>query len=718
MSAAHPLRERRAEMLEDLRACVPHELRELAAWVLFRLVPKPGKPGKFDKVPHYAGTLGQRFGAAGSPGDLERLADFPAALVVLDSPQGARFDGLGLAVLPCHDFLALDLDEVDASPERRQFADLVRACGAYVETSPSGRGLRAFFRGKTGLGNRKNHCAGVELFESAGFVTVTGAEVSDRADLVPMPPEVRERLEAILGSTPGKTVTRADAPATVERPKLPELLERRLAAGFPDDCRDRSAHLYGLALRLRRAGLEAPQALTILADPAGPWAAPALERRGGDVASARDWLWRYVVAPAWAAEIDEPRAAELAPDDLPPVAPPEAYDDAGGNCRGAARNDEGEAREPSILAGPEAAAIRPDLFDAPPDAPRMVIEGFEPLDVGVVPGAGGTGKTTFELWLAIHRILGRPVFGREILRPGPVLYVSAEDSRERIEWRVYQLCKALNLSRDARRLLLAGLYVEDLSARRWRLVQADQYGNLTATALADRLAELYAGRGLSSAVCDPMVYFGPGERFVNDGEAELMLAGRSLSRALECSVRFPHHTGKAQAREDKSDQYAGRGGSAGADNARFVHVLTVHGTESSFAEPAGVTLQDMTAGNILRLHIAKLTDAKRPAAPFWIRREGWRFDWIVPREDDPAEREAAALRELCEFVRRAAESGVRHTSRSLEAAFEPGDCIKSRKDLRKLLHVALERGHLVERELPQTERKGGKTYYLTVGSTP
>ena len=54
MSAAHPLRERRGQMLEDLQRSVPHELRELSAWLLFRLEPKPGKPGEWDKVPYYA----------------------------------------------------------------------------------------------------------------------------------------------------------------------------------------------------------------------------------------------------------------------------------------------------------------------------------------------------------------------------------------------------------------------------------------------------------------------------------------------------------------------------------------------------------------------------------------------------------------------------------------------------------------------------------------
>ncbi len=410
-----------------------------------------------------------------------------------------------------------------------------------------------------------------------------------------------------------------------------------------------------------------------------------------------------------------------------PAPPPEMHkddpgyaadDDPGPEQPGMGEAPTETARAPSILMGPDRATLRPDLFERPPEPPAMVIEGLEPRDAGQVPGAGGTGKTTLELWLAIHRILNAPVFGCDIVQPGPVLYVSAEDSRERIEYRVWRLCEALNMNDARRRSVLAGLYIEDLSSTRWRLVEADQRGNLSATALCDRLTDLYANRGLSAAVLDPLVYFGPGERYVNDGEAEVMLAARTLSRRLSCAVRFPHHTGKGQAREGTSDQYAGRGGSAGADNARFVHVLMTHNPGTSITEPAGLRAEDIAAGNILRLHVAKLTDARRPSEPFWLRREGWRLDWIPPSVEDPAVREAAALRELCMMIRTEAGRGVRHTERSLTDAFRPGEHIRTRHDLKTLRHIAEERGHIVRRPLPKEERQGSRNYFFEVASTP
>lgn len=308
MSAAHPLRERRAAMLEDLQRNVPHELRELSAWLLFRLEPRSGKPGEWDKVPYYA-TGAKRRGRQGSPEDAEHLADFAAVMRELTAPRGDWFDGVGLAVLPCHPAMALDLDKLDADPARLALAAAVLDSGTYCEVSPSGNGRRAFFAGKAGLGNVKNHAAGVEVFESSGFVTVTGREVSNGAGLEPMPDALRARLAEVL-SKPKERATPKERPASgrFDLGSLPRPLADKMRAGFPAGTSDRSAALYWRAFDLRRAGLCAADALALLGDPDLPWLVPALERRGGDIDSARDWLWRYCVEPAYAQPLEDGNA--------------------------------------------------------------------------------------------------------------------------------------------------------------------------------------------------------------------------------------------------------------------------------------------------------------------------------------------------------------------------------------------------------------------------
>lgn len=326
MSAAHPLRERRAAMLEDLQRNVPHELRELSAWLLFRLEPKAGKPGEWDKVPYYASGA-KRHGKQGSPEDAEHLADFAAAMQALTGPRGAWFDGVGLALLPCHEVTALDLDKLDADPERREIAAAVLDSGTYCEASPSGNGRRAFFAGKAGFGNVKNHAAGVEVFESAGFVTVTGCELSDGAGLEPMPDTLRARLAAILSKPKERTAPQVrPVLGKFDLNRLPPGLAPRIVAGFPPGATDRSAYLYFRALDLRRCGLSDREALEVLGDPDLQWIAPALERRGGDIESARDWLWAYVVQPAYAQPLEVDGGASAARAQIDPATWPEPLD--------------------------------------------------------------------------------------------------------------------------------------------------------------------------------------------------------------------------------------------------------------------------------------------------------------------------------------------------------------------------------------------------------
>lgn len=303
MSAAHPLRDRRAQMIEDLRSNVPYELRELQAWLLFRLVPKQG--GKFDKIPVYVDG-GNRHGSQGGTDDIERLAEFATALDVLR--KRPDYDGIGIAVLPCHPFGALDLDDIEASDERRALANECRASGMYGELSPSGCGQRYIYAGKAELGNRKNHARGLEVFEGSGFVTVTGNEISAGADLAPMPTTLRERIGALLesGKSTIKSPGKAPAYAKASTDSLPSQLRTAIERGYPAKC-DRSARLYGMCFELRRANVPQEEAFRILGDTNLPWLAPALERRGGDIESARAWLWKYAVAPAWAQPLDGQR---------------------------------------------------------------------------------------------------------------------------------------------------------------------------------------------------------------------------------------------------------------------------------------------------------------------------------------------------------------------------------------------------------------------------
>ena len=73
--------------------------------------------------------------------------------------------------------------------------------------------------------------------------------------------------------------------------------------------------------------------------------------------------------------------------------------------------------------------------------------GYLDSGLGVnLEGASGTGKTTLELSEAVHIVLGRPLYRLRVYRPGAVLILTAEDSREILVARLRLICDALELS--------------------------------------------------------------------------------------------------------------------------------------------------------------------------------------------------------------------------------------------------------------------------------
>lgn len=148
----------------------PHELRDLPAWVIWRFEPNDNPGGKPRKVPYYTAG-GRRWGEHGTPEDRRQLTDFQSARA---AAARRGFDGVGFATLSDFGIVALDFDNCVQDGE--VFPEVFALLGTtYAELSPSGKGVRAFFRGQ--LGDRKSNKGfpfAMETFSTKGFVTFTG----------------------------------------------------------------------------------------------------------------------------------------------------------------------------------------------------------------------------------------------------------------------------------------------------------------------------------------------------------------------------------------------------------------------------------------------------------------------------------------------------------------------------------------------------------------
>ena len=372
-------------------------------------------------------------------------------------------------------------------------------------------------------------------------------------------------------------------------------------------------------------------------------------------------------------------------------------------------------------------------FATIPPAPKVLIPGILPCEVFGLVGPGGTAKTTFTLWLMISIILDRTIFERKVNKPGPCLFISAEDNADIIRYRVNRLCNALRLTEEQQRKVAAELHIEDITGKLVRFIEVDSHNNLGFTNFPDEIIEAYRDTGIRMSVCDPAAYFGAGERFINDNEALLMQAGRKIQQGLGGGAfGYIHHTGQSVAREGITDQYAGRGGSAFADNSRGMLVMQQHknNNDNNFDLPRAISVADVTDGRVIRLHIAKFSVGPREMEPLWVLRgkdDPWTFNCydaqrvngekkVERAQANIATEEDAAVMAVVAHVEAERKKERYPTRADVRGSKFPDNSGRTVPNLGKyrLIDIAIQEELLVEVDLPDHLKRGMKKKYLDI----
>jgi len=229
----------------------PAAIRDLQAWVIWRFEAVPGG-GKPRKVPYYANG-GKRHGEQGGANDVANLVTFDAA-----KAAAARrgYDGVGFAALKPFGICALDFDNCITDGKIHPQVEALLG-DTYAEFSPSGQGIRAFFKGDLGNGKSiRNTDFGMECFSTRGFVTFTGntldiTELLGNDDVVAPLPDVVRQLhgERFTRSTePLETGTSGD-PAGLTAAHIQECL-----AALPTDLHYDDYLMVGMAIHCETQG--------------------------------------------------------------------------------------------------------------------------------------------------------------------------------------------------------------------------------------------------------------------------------------------------------------------------------------------------------------------------------------------------------------------------------------------------------------------------------
>lgn len=387
------------ETTDRLMLNVPHAIRDIPGWLLWKLQPRKG--GGFDKMPYYVTTKGTRNGTQGTPEDRANLVTFKAAM---EAFQGGGFDGVGIATLPGFGIVAGDFDDKKGEGLHPEAAPLANT--TYAEKSPSGKGIRALWLGS--MDTAKNNTIGVEVFGSTGFVTITGNVVND-LEPVPLPAHVRVRLEALTGAVNASKAVVNEATTVVDDATVRDLRSalNALSADDYEQWVDMGHALKELGNVGRGLWLDWSQTSDkFQPSDAGKWATFKPTKTG----------YQAVFARAQRAGWANPAAVGAPP-------PPPAV---------------------MQFITPQEVELS-DLATFAPSAPSFWADEILPADVVTLLGAhGGTGKTTLALYGAVCLAMGLPFLGK-LTKRARALFYSGEDDADLLRWRLASVCKRLQV---------------------------------------------------------------------------------------------------------------------------------------------------------------------------------------------------------------------------------------------------------------------------------
>lgn len=331
----------------------------------------------------------------------------------------------------------------------------------------------------------------------------------------------------------------------------------------------------------------------------------------------------------------------------------------------------GAAKVPEGVIGVQAweypPAIGEDEWETASASPRCIVHDLLFADVALMIGEGGTGKTTLLLHESINIALGLPVWDCEVSHGGDVLFLTAEDTREMLTARLRSLCAAMQLTPQQVAVVRDRVRIFDSSGKPNRLTAV--IGDVVQPNFwVDEIIADCAGRNVAMFVIDPAVSFGVGESRVNDAEQGLVMAGRRIRNALNCCVRYIHHTGKGNGREKTTDQYSGRGGSSFADGSRMVHVLSGYspskqGEAKAWLDLTGIELEPDEQGIVYSRPKMTFTP---PQSPIYIVRRGYQFRKVRPITFSADDRRKSLADQLLRFIESELGSGKRYSRNDLE----------------------------------------------------
>lgn len=252
-------------------------------------------------------------------------------------------------------------------------------------------------------------------------------------------------------------------------------------------------------------------------------------------------------------------------------------------------------------------------------------------DIHITTADGGTGKTTLKLVEAIHLALGMDFLGFENKQQGRTLFITGEDTWEKIGAMIGAILTQMGIIDDDEKVRKVMDSIVCKKDAELCLITKTRDGfikpNYSALESVEQAIEDIRPKMI---IFDPIASFWGSESALNDMSKAVAKFLSFLVEKSDACVEAINHMGKASSKDKDMSQFAGRGGTGLPSHARVSRVLRPVFDEEYY-ELTGFELQD--GESAMMCNINKFSDgSKLYNKPFVIKRTGYLFERVVLTE--------------------------------------------------------------------------------------
>jgi RecA-family ATPase len=236
----------------------------------------------------------------------------------------------------------------------------------------------------------------------------------------------------------------------------------------------------------------------------------------------------------------------------------------------------------------------------------QLFENWSTEDIHLTTADGGTGKTTLKLFEAICLALGERFLGFNCIQPGKTLYITGEDTTEKLGAMIGAICRQMGIMQDKEKMdvILNSVIVKKDSDM--CIITKDRQGMLHLNKEAqDKLLQAVKEIKPKMIVFDPISSFWGSEAGLNDMARAVSKFMASIVYESNACVEMLNHMGKVSSNNKDMSQFAGRGGTGLPSHARVSRVYRPIGDEE-YTELTRNTLEEHEG--CIMINVNKFTD--------------------------------------------------------------------------------------------------------------